>query len=90
MNISTAQERMFDEFYKKIDAIYFPLSNSIGWLHTCMEELHLKVDYTHEIIQRQHIARGEEAIKSFVGTWFEMSKEDVDTCFPISTQLPPY
>ena len=55
-----------------------------------MEELELKVD--HAIIQRQQeiIIRGEEAIKIFVGTWFEMSKEDVETCVPTSTHLPPY
>lgn len=28
--------------------------------------------------------------KSFVGTWFEMSKEDIDTFYQTSTQLPLY
>lgn len=37
--ISISRERMFDEFYIKIDAIYFPLNNIIGWLNKCMEEL---------------------------------------------------
>ncbi|CDY12338.1 BnaA06g20060D [Brassica napus] len=26
--------------------------------------------------------RGDEAIRSFVGTWFQIIKEDVDICFP--------
>ncbi|KAG2251092.1 hypothetical protein Bca52824_081228 [Brassica carinata] len=59
VDIATANDRMFDEFYRKIDAIYFPLSNSIASLSQRMEELELKVEYTHEIIQRQqeHITR---------------------------------
>ncbi|KAF3508491.1 hypothetical protein F2Q69_00006522 [Brassica cretica] len=76
----------------KIDVIYCPLNNSIAWIRKTMEELQLKVDHIQWIIQRQQEdkTKGEEAIKSFVGTWFKMSKEDVDTCFPTSTQLPSY
>ncbi|KAF3569431.1 hypothetical protein DY000_02014944 [Brassica cretica] len=68
--VYTAQERMFDDFCRSLDATYYPLNNSIRWLRKCMEELELKVDYTHSIIQRheEHKTRGEEAIKSFVGT----------------------
>ena len=63
--IATTNDRMFYEFYKKIAS-----------MSKRMEKLELKVDYTHEIIQRQqeYETLGEEAIKSFVGTWFEMSK----------------
>ena len=43
-NIATTNCRTFDEFYKKIDAIYFPLNNSIAPLSHRMEELDLKMD----------------------------------------------
>lgn len=57
-----AQEKMPDELYQKIDGIYYPLTNSVAWLSKCMDDLQLKVDYTHEIIQRQqeHKTRGEK------------------------------
>ncbi|KAG2328635.1 hypothetical protein Bca52824_011363 [Brassica carinata] len=60
-DVFKAQDRIFDEFYKKIDAIYFPLDNSVSWLSKCMDE-QLKLDYTYEIIKRQkeHDARGEK------------------------------
>ena len=45
-----AQERMFDDFYRKLDATYYPLNNNIGWFRKFMEELELEVD--HAIIQR--------------------------------------
>ncbi|KAL0645494.1 hypothetical protein Bca4012_043785 [Brassica carinata] len=34
--------------------------------------------------------RGDEAIRSFIGTWFQMSEEDIDNCFPTSSHPPPY
>ena len=49
--VVTAQERMFDDFYRKLDATYYPLNNNIAWLTKFMEELELEVD--HAIIQRQ-------------------------------------
>ncbi|KAF2548295.1 hypothetical protein F2Q70_00021595 [Brassica cretica] len=42
-----------------------------------------------EILKNQW-TRGDEAIRSFIGTSFQMSKEDVDTCFPTSSHPPPY
>ena len=42
-----------------------------------------------EILKYQW-TRGDEAIRGFIGTWFQMSKEDVDTCFPTSSHPPPY
>ncbi|WZY88276.1 hypothetical protein YC2023_045011 [Brassica napus] len=42
-----------------------------------------------EILKNQLI-RGDEAIRSFIGTWFQMSKENVNTCFPTSRHPPPY
>lgn len=37
--VYTAQERMFDDFCRKLDATYYPLNNNIGWLSKFMEEL---------------------------------------------------
>lgn len=31
IDVSTAYDRMIDEFYKNVDAIYFSLNNSIAW-----------------------------------------------------------
>ena len=42
-----------------------------------------------EILKNQWII-GDEAIRIFIGTWFQMSKDDVDTYFPTSIHPPPY
>ncbi|KAF3567057.1 hypothetical protein DY000_02016122 [Brassica cretica] len=93
-DIETGRDKMFDEFYRNIDDIYFPLVNPVAALEGQMEmeALKMKIDSPHETIRRQqdHITKDQEAIKSFVGIWFEMSKDDVDTCFPTSRHLPPY
>lgn len=34
--------------------------------------------------------RGEEAIRSFIGTWFLMRKEEADTCLQPSSYFQPY
>lgn len=76
-------DKVFDEFYRQIDDVYFPLVNLVAALEGQMEALKLKVNSSHKTIQRQqdHRTRGEEAIKSFVVTWLEMNKEYVDTFF---------
>lgn len=38
--------------------------------------------------QEQQRTRGDNAIRSFVGCWFKMITEDVETYFPTSSQLP--
>ena len=83
---------MFDEFYRHIDDVYFRLLNPVAALERQMEALKMKIDSLHETIQRQqdHITKGEDAIKIFVGTWFKMSKDDFDTFFPTSSHQPPY
>ncbi|KAF2602959.1 hypothetical protein F2Q70_00027246 [Brassica cretica] len=35
-------------------------------------------------VLKNHWTRAEEAIRSFIGTWFQKDKEAVDTCFPTS------
>ena len=86
------KDKMYDKMQQTIGRLFYPLHNSIAWIIKTMEELRQKLDYTKWIIQRQqyHITKSEKAIKSFVGTWLEMSKDDVDTCFPTSRHLPPY
>ena len=32
--------------------------------------------------------RGDEAMRDFTGTWFNKSKEEIETCFPASTCFP--
>ena len=34
-----AQEKYEGDFHMKIDGVYHPLNDSIGWLTTCMEEI---------------------------------------------------
>ncbi|KAH0910763.1 hypothetical protein HID58_034084, partial [Brassica napus] len=78
MKVWKDQEKIFEDFYNKTDAIYYPLNNSVAWRRKTMEKVQLKVDYHHEIIHRhqEYITKGKEATKSFVCTLFEMSKED--------------
>ena len=33
------QDTIFEDFYNKIDANYYPLNNSIAWISKTMEEL---------------------------------------------------
>ena len=82
-DISISRRKMFDEFYEKIDDVYFPLVYPIAELESRMKELKLKVDLAHKTIHMQQleVTKGEEAINIFICTWFEMSKKDVDTCF---------
>ncbi|KAF3567347.1 hypothetical protein DY000_02015880 [Brassica cretica] len=62
-------------------------------MHQCsinnlQNRMHVK-EVDKEIPKNQW-TRGDEAIRSFIGTWFQISKEDVDTCFPTSSHPPPY
>lgn len=41
-------------------------------------------------IMKDKWTRADEAIRTFIGTWFQMSKEDVDTFYPKSSYLQPY
>ena len=34
--------------------------------------------------------RGDEAMRDFTGTWFNKSREEIETCFPASTCFPHY
>ena len=34
--------------------------------------------------------RGDKEMIYFTGTWFNNSREEMDTCFPASTSLPHY
>ncbi|KAF2554287.1 hypothetical protein F2Q68_00034582 [Brassica cretica] len=68
-DIETWRYKMFDEFYRHIDDVYFRLLNPVAALERQMEALKMKIDSLHETIQRQqdHITKGEDAIKIFVG-----------------------
>lgn len=46
-----------------------------------------EVKYAVEKLKRQR-TKGDKAIRSFVDTWFEMSEEDVETCFPTKSSAP--
>ncbi|KAF2532704.1 hypothetical protein F2Q70_00030103 [Brassica cretica] len=73
-DIETWRYKMFDEFYRHIDDVYFRLLNPVAALERQMEALKMKIDSLHETIQRQqdHITKGEDAIKIFVGAVFDM------------------
>ena len=59
-----------------------------GCIRHLQKRMHANV-VAREIMKNQW-TRGYEAIRSFVGTWFQMSREDVDTCFSTSSHPPPY
>ncbi|KAF3493005.1 hypothetical protein DY000_02053112 [Brassica cretica] len=73
-----------------------------GDLRTLTKQLRPDLECTNNLQKRMHVIgvdkeilknhwiRGDEAIRSFVGTWFQMSKEDVNTCFPTSSHSPLY
>jgi len=64
----------------------------LGMLQRCIGNLQ-KMMHANEVakeIMKNQWTRGDEVIRSFVCTWFQMSKEDIDTCFPTSSHLPPY
>ncbi|KAL0759269.1 hypothetical protein Bca101_075419 [Brassica carinata] len=65
---------------------------SLRMQQSCIGNLQKRMhanEVAREIMNNQW-TRGDEAIRSFVGTRFQMSKEDLDTSFPASSHLPPY
>ncbi|KAL0650006.1 hypothetical protein Bca4012_092697 [Brassica carinata] len=44
------QDKLFEDFYHKINAIHYPLNNIIAWISKTMEELQQKLEYTEWII----------------------------------------
>ena len=89
--VYTSQEVNMDDFNRRLDEIYYPLDIQISWVHKCIENLGERLDHDNEIVvrlERQKTKR-EKAIRSFVSTWFEMSEEDVGTCFPTSAPIHP-
>ena len=88
--VYTTQEDMMDDIYRRLDEIYYPIDSRIGWIHKFIENIEERLDQISDTVERQERQRtkGEKAIRSFVGTWFEMSEEDVETCFSTSSHLP--
>ena len=60
------------------------LQRSIANLQRRMHSMEVAREVT-----KNEKAKSDEAMRSFIGTWFQMSREDVDTCFP-SVYPPPY
>ncbi|WZY72351.1 hypothetical protein YC2023_004591 [Brassica napus] len=90
--VYTTQEDMMDDIYRRLDEIYYPIDSRIGWIHKFIENIEERLDQISDTVERQERQRtkGEKAIRSFVGTWFEMSEEDVETCFPTSSSTSPH
>ena len=55
-----------------------------------MEDLRNRVDEVNNVVEKlkRQRTKGEKAIRSFVDTWFELSKEDVEACFPKKSSSP--
>ena len=77
---------MIDDFCRKWDATKIRLNNSIGWVSNRMEcpELLVKRISGSCLAENKRI----KSHKKLWGCWFEMSEEDVETCFPESSHLP--
>ena len=70
------------------EKIHARLRMQLGCIGNIQKRMHFS-EVDKEILKNQ-CTRGDEGIRSFVGTWFQMSKEDVDTCFPASSHPSPY
>lgn len=53
-------------------------------------KLETQLDQTIEVVRNQKELRDkrEDAIRSFVGCWFEITEENVETCFPTTSHMP--
>ena len=58
-----------------------------GCIGHLQERMH--VNEVARDIMKNKWTRGDEDIRSFVGTWFQMIKEDVNICFPASSHFLP-
>ncbi|KAF3588230.1 hypothetical protein F2Q69_00029938 [Brassica cretica] len=59
------------------ETIYAKLRMQQGCIGNLQNRMHV-IGVDKEILKNQW-TRGDEAIRSFIGTWFQMSKDDVDT-----------
>ncbi|KAF2559271.1 hypothetical protein F2Q68_00016102 [Brassica cretica] len=59
------------------ETIYAKLRMQQGCIGNLQNRMHV-IGVDKEVLKNQW-TRGDEAIRSFIGTWFQMSKDDVDT-----------
>ncbi|KAF2561256.1 hypothetical protein F2Q70_00017254 [Brassica cretica] len=90
--INFSQDLMRKDFSQRLEdveeTIHARPRMQTGCIGNLQNRIHVN-EVDKEILKNQW-TRGDEAIRSFIGTWFQMSKEDVDTCFPTSSHPIPY
>lgn len=68
---------MMDDFYKRLDEIYYPTDSIIAWIYKCLEDLRARFDQVSDTVKKleRHRTKREKSIRCFLGTWFEISED---------------
>ncbi|KAF3547374.1 hypothetical protein DY000_02007307 [Brassica cretica] len=90
--INFSQDLMREDFSQRLVDLDKTTTARFGMHQRSFNNLQnrMHVSAVDKEILRNQWTRGDVAIRSFIGTWFQMSKEDVDTCFPTSSHPTPY
>ncbi|KAF3514670.1 hypothetical protein F2Q69_00003792 [Brassica cretica] len=83
---------MREDFSQRLEDVEETIHARLWMQQGCIENLQngMHINEVDKEILKTQWTRGDEAKRSFVGRWFQMSKEDVDTFFPTSSHPPPY
>ncbi|KAF3559793.1 hypothetical protein F2Q69_00013367 [Brassica cretica] len=90
--ITFSHDLMREDFSQRLENVVETTHTILRIQQGCIGHLQKRM-HVHEVdmeIMKKQWTRGDVAIRNFVGTWFQISKEDVDTCFSASSQSPPY
>ena len=90
--ITFSQDLMREDFSQRLEDVMETTHTILRIQQGCIGHLQKRM-HVHEVdkeIMKNKWTGGDVAIRNFVGTWFQISKEDVDTCFSASSQSPPY
>jgi len=75
------EEELSDDTYATLVRHHFKLE--------CLQDRLQKIENTTATMKYKW-RRGDEAIRDFTGTWFNKSREEIETCLPASTCFPHY
>ena len=90
--INFSQDLMREDLSQRLEDVEETIHARLIMPQGCIGNLQnrMHVNEVDKEILKNKWTRGDEAIRSFIGTWFQMSKEDVHTCFPTSSHPLPY
>ena len=92
VEITFSQDLLKEDIYQELKDISESTHARLGMQQRNIGNLQPKMNAcedAREILKNQW-TRGDEAIRSFIGTWFQMNKDEVDACIQPSGHFDPY